>query len=36
MRTADLGGHALTDEFTAAVVERVRAKLEVWGTLGVE
>ena len=36
VRTADLGGHALTDEFTAAVVERVRAKLEVWGTLGVE
>jgi len=36
VRTADLGGHSLTDEFTAAVVERVRAKLEVWGTLGVE
>jgi len=36
VRTADLGGHTLTDEFTAAVVERVRAKLEVWGTLGVE
>lgn len=36
VRTADLGGHALTDEFTNAVVERVRAKLEVWGTLGVE
>jgi isocitrate dehydrogenase (NAD+) len=35
MRTADLGGHALTDEFTAAIVERVRGKLDVWGSLGV-
>ncbi|HEX3606377.1 MAG TPA: isocitrate/isopropylmalate family dehydrogenase [Candidatus Dormibacteraeota bacterium] len=35
MRTADLGGHALTDEFTTAVIDRVRGKLEVWGTLGV-
>jgi isocitrate dehydrogenase (NAD+) len=34
-RTADLGGHALTDEFTAAIVERVRGKLDVWGSLGV-
>ncbi len=36
VRTADLGGHALTDEFTAAIVDRVRGKLEVWGTLGVD
>jgi len=36
VRTADLGGHALTDEFTTAIVERVRGKLEVWGDLGVE
>jgi isocitrate dehydrogenase (NAD+) len=36
IRTADLGGHALTDEFTTAVVERVRGKLEVWGSLGIE
>ena len=36
MRTADLGGQALTDEFTTAVVERVRGKLEVWGSLGIE
>ena len=35
VRTADIGGHALTDEFTAAVIDRVRAKLEVWHTLGV-
>jgi isocitrate/isopropylmalate dehydrogenase len=34
-RTADLGGHALTDQFTDAVIEGVRGKLEVWGTLGV-
>jgi isocitrate/isopropylmalate dehydrogenase len=27
MRTADLGGHALTDEFTSAVIAGVRAKL---------
>ncbi len=36
VRTADLGGHALTDEFTSAIVDRVRGKLEVWGTLGVD
>jgi len=36
MRTADLGGHALTDEFTAAIVERVRGKLDVWQSLGVQ
>jgi len=35
IRTADLGGHSFTDEFTAAVIERVRAKLDVWGSLGV-
>jgi isocitrate/isopropylmalate dehydrogenase len=35
VRTADLGGHALTDEFTATVIERVRGKLEVWDSLGV-
>src|SRR5579884_198704 len=36
VRTADLGGHALTDEFTAAIVERVRGKLDIWETLGVD
>jgi isocitrate/isopropylmalate dehydrogenase len=35
-RTADLGGEALTDQFTDAVIEAVRGKLEVWRTLGVE
>ncbi len=33
-RTADLGGHALTTEFTDEVIERVRAKLDVWESLG--
>ena len=33
-RTIDLGGHAGTTEFTDAVVERVRTKLEIWDSLG--
>ena len=33
VRTSDLGGHAGTTEFTTAVVERVRTKLEVWSGL---
>jgi isocitrate/isopropylmalate dehydrogenase len=33
IRTADLGGHAGTTEFTDDVVRRVRSKLEVWATL---
>jgi isocitrate dehydrogenase (NAD+) len=33
VRTSDLGGHAGTTEFTDAVVERVRNKLEVWSAL---
>jgi isocitrate dehydrogenase (NAD+) len=32
-RTADLGGHAGTSEFTDEVISRVRSKLEVWATL---
>ncbi|GAC1342837.1 MAG: homoisocitrate dehydrogenase [Candidatus Dormibacteria bacterium] len=35
VKTADLGGHSFTDEFTDAVIERVREKLDVWGALGV-
>jgi isocitrate dehydrogenase (NAD+) len=31
--TADLGGHATTTEFTDAVIESVRRKLDVWSTL---
>jgi isocitrate/isopropylmalate dehydrogenase len=33
-RTADLGGHAFTNEFTDAVIEAVRNKLELWSSLG--
>jgi isocitrate dehydrogenase (NAD+) len=33
IRTADLGGHAGTSEFTDEVIRRTRAKLEVWATL---
>jgi isocitrate/isopropylmalate dehydrogenase len=33
VRTADLGGHAGTSEFTDEVIRRVRAKLEVWAAL---
>jgi isocitrate dehydrogenase (NAD+) len=32
-RTADLGGHLGTTEFTDEVISRTRAKLEVWATL---
>lgn len=34
IKTADLGGHASTTDFTDEVIRRVRAKLEVWGALG--
>ena len=33
VRTADLGGHASTTEFTDEVVRRVRTKIEVWSAL---
>jgi isocitrate dehydrogenase (NAD+) len=33
IRTADLGGHAGTSEFTDEVIRRVRSKLEVWAAL---
>ena len=32
-RTADLGGHAGTSEFTDEVARRTRSRLEVWATL---
>ena len=31
--TSDLGGHALTTEFTDAVIERVKNKLDIWASL---
>jgi isocitrate/isopropylmalate dehydrogenase len=33
VRTADLGGHTGTVEFTDEVIDRTRAKLEVWSAL---
>jgi isocitrate dehydrogenase (NAD+) len=33
VKTADLGGHAGTTEFTDDVIGRTRSKLEVWATL---
>ncbi len=33
VRTADLGGHAGTQEFTDEVIRRTKTKLEVWATL---
>lgn len=33
VKTADLGGHATTIEFTDEVIRRVRSKLEVWTSL---
>jgi isocitrate/isopropylmalate dehydrogenase len=33
VRTADLGGHSGTSEFTDEVIRRTRSKLEVWATL---
>ncbi|CAN5201109.1 isocitrate/isopropylmalate dehydrogenase family protein [soil metagenome] len=33
IRTADLGGHAGTTEFTDEVITRTRSKLEVWAAL---
>jgi isocitrate/isopropylmalate dehydrogenase len=34
VRTADLGGHASTTEFTDEVIHRTASKLEVWETIG--
>ena len=33
VRTADLGGHAGTSEFTDEVIRRTRTKLEIWSTI---
>lgn len=33
IRTADLGGHATTIEYTDEVIDRTRQKLEVWASL---
>lgn len=34
IKTADVGGHASTTEFTSEVIRRVSTKLDVWATLG--
>ena len=34
VKTIDLGGHATTTEFTDAVVEKVRTKIDIWSSLG--
>ena len=34
IKTADLGGHASTTEFTDEVIRQVKGKLEVWDALG--
>jgi isocitrate/isopropylmalate dehydrogenase len=34
VRTVDLGGHATTTEFTDAVIDKVRTKVDVWASLG--
>jgi 3-isopropylmalate dehydrogenase len=34
VRTPDLGGHAGTTEFTDAVIERVRTKIDAWSSPG--
>jgi len=33
IKTADLGGHAGTTDFTDDVIRRTKSKLEVWSTL---
>jgi isocitrate/isopropylmalate dehydrogenase len=34
VKTIDLGGHATTSEFTDAVLEKVRTKVDIWSSLG--
>jgi isocitrate dehydrogenase (NAD+) len=34
VRTIDLGGHAMTTDFTDAVIDKVRTKVEIWSSLG--
>jgi isocitrate/isopropylmalate dehydrogenase len=33
IKTADLGGHSSTTDFTAEVIRRTQTKLEIWSTL---
>ena len=34
VKTLDLGGDATTTEFTDAVIEKVRTKIDIWSSLG--
>src|SRR4051794_34650253 len=34
LKTVDLGGNATTSEFTGAVIEKVRTKVDIWASLG--
>jgi isocitrate/isopropylmalate dehydrogenase len=34
VKTIDLGGHSATSEFTDAVLEKIRTKVDIWSTLG--
>ncbi len=34
IKTPDLGGHSGTTEFTDAVINRIRTKIEIWSSLG--
>jgi isocitrate dehydrogenase (NAD+) len=34
VKTVDLGGHATTTEFTDAVIDAIRTKVDVWSSLG--
>ncbi len=34
VKTVDLGGHATTTEFTDAVLEKVRTKVDIWSSMG--
>jgi isocitrate dehydrogenase (NAD+) len=34
VKTIDLGGHSTTTEFTDAVIEKIRTKVDVWSSLG--
>ena len=34
VKTFDLGGSATTTEFTGAVIDKIRTKVEIWSSLG--
>jgi isocitrate/isopropylmalate dehydrogenase len=34
VKTIDLGGDTTTTEFTDAVIEKIRSKIDIWSSLG--